>query len=108
MTPSSSITTPTPGASVAPSTKPGVQVGDVVLVRLDPETWRPLLVACVHPDGSVSGGLTCADGDHERVGLRGWERGDAQIQGRPSWHVPIAYGRHLLPGERIGEWRPRG
>ena len=97
------------GPPSAPHGRPlEVWVGDTVLVRIDQGISRPLIVAEIHPDGSVSGALICADGDHERPALRGWEgEAGAQIQGRPSWHAPVAYGRMLHPGSGLGQWLPR-
>lgn len=117
---SSTTSTPTAADMAAPSTSAApvagspskapyrVGVGDVVLVRIDVEIRRPLVVAAVHPDGSVSGALICAADDHLREVFRGWESHDgARIVGRPQRNNPLAYGELLHAGTGLGEWLPR-
>lgn len=111
------FTTPTPGGTVAPSTDDlrsadalasPVSIGQVVLVRIDDQIWRPLIVAAVHPDGSISGPLMCEAGDHTRPAFRAWESHDgARISGRPDRHLPIGYGELLQPGMGLGQWMRR-
>lgn len=110
MTRSSSSSTPTPADTPVPSTEPTTlpQVGDTVLVLIEPGMLRPLLVAEVDSTGRVSGLLACVDDDHECTAFRGWESGDgAEITGRPHRHTPWAYGHRLHPGQDIGQWRHR-
>lgn len=111
---SSSSSTPTPEDKAGPSTKdagappPAMRVGHVVLVRIDDLIWRPLIIAVVHPDGSVSGPIACEAGDHTRPGFRGWESGDgARISGHPTRVSPFGYGELLKFGDRLGYWIPR-
>lgn len=106
----SSTSTPTPEGRAAPSTSPAglVQIGDVVLVRVDLQQFRPLLIAEVHPDGSVSGAIICNADDHTRPAFRGWESGDgARIHGRPDRLLPLAFGELLHEGPALGQWRRR-
>lgn len=106
---SSSTSTPTPAGMAGPSTSAApprtfVRVGDTVLVRVEGSLQRPLIVAAVHPDGSVSGLIACVEGDHELEAFRGGAEG---ITGRPHRHLPLAYGECLYPGVQIGQWTTR-
>jgi hypothetical protein len=85
-----------------------VRIGDTVRVRIDEFTRRPLLVAEVHPDGSVSGLIACVAGDYLCPAFRSWESGDgARITGHPSKVQPFGYGELLKPGAGLGEWVTR-
>lgn len=87
---------------------PHVQVGDIVLVKVDEQVRRPLLVSAAHPDGSVSGSIFCEPEDHTRPAFRGWESGDgARITGRPDRLLALGYGELLQPGSKLGQWIPR-
>lgn len=110
----SSTTTPTPAVREAPSTdahaeRPWVpRMGDVVLVAVDDQIYRPLIVVVAHPDGSVSGPICCEAGDYMRPAFRGWESGDgARVTGHPTRVQPFGYGELLTPGRGIGRWTPR-
>lgn len=105
-----STTTPIPEDRAAPSTRdrPWVQPGDTVLVRVDEGTYRPLIVAEVHPDRSVSGPICCTADDHTRPAFRGWQsKNGARIHGRPDRLLPMGYGEMLHPGSKLGEWISR-
>lgn len=83
----------------------------MVLVKVDHDQRRPLIVVEVHPDGSVSGTIFCAPDDRTREVFRGWggwETTDgARIIGQPAPLSPFAYGELLHAGHALGEWIPR-
>ena len=113
MTPTASTTTPTPAAKEGRSTEPAaapVQNGDTVLVCIDAELWRPLIVSRLWPGNRLSGTLCCEPDDYTRGVFRGAidrREAPARIEGRPSTMVPVAYGRQLAEGLGLGQWRRR-
>lgn len=102
----------------------GVEVGDLVLVRIDEGIRRPLLVTAVatldiperstptvaeasSPSFRVSGTIFCEPEDHTRPAFRGWAAGGAdpaRITGRPDRLLPLGYGEHLVEGVGVGQW----
>lgn len=134
MTTKTSSTTPTPAAPAGPSTEqpaapqpaaPPATLGETVLVRVDTDLFRPLLVSSVtrlnylKPGSAASESITewringtifCEPDDYMRGVFRGMldRAGDpARIEGRPSRVNPIAYGQHLAEGDGIGQWKRR-
>lgn len=99
-----------PGPSTDQTRVPQVHVGDTVLVLVDAGVRRPLVVAEVHPDGTVSGMIVCTHDDHLRPAFRGWSSqldADAQILGHPDRLLPLASGVHLRAGVGLGQWITR-
>lgn len=125
---STGTTTPRGGPGVAPSTsrREGVtvEVGDVVLVLIEPGLRRPLLVvkqgmvdvhdgqistAIIGQSYRVSGTIFCEPEDHAALIFRmGWPGGDpARVTGRPDRLLPFCYAEALGFGQAIGQWIPR-
>lgn len=123
-----SSTTPTLEDKAAPSTEPPaaprVVLGDTVLVRVDTDLWRPLLISSVTrlnflkpgdngqpvAEWRINGTIFCEPDDYMRGVFRGMldRSGDpARIEGRPSRVNPIAYGQHLGEGDGLGQWKRR-
>lgn len=125
-----STTTPTPAGTAGPSTErpaaprtPAVgapQAGDLVLVRLDAGTVRPMQVTSAgyvpvgalhspNQERRVSGVIFCEPDDHSLPAFRmlGTTGDPARIHGRPERLLPIAYGEHLKAGTGIAEWTMR-
>ena len=108
----------TPVRSTEPRTKP--RIGDIVLVRLDPETVRPLIVTVsdyygvlsnpVCMEWRVSGTICCEPEDHSRAAFRGGGellKDPARIHGHPDRLLPLGYGELLREGDGIAQWRIR-
>lgn len=123
-----SSTTPPAAAPAGPSTKAETpRMGDLVLVRLDRDLVRPMLVTSAvfvpvgvrttptveNPTGlpgaverRLSGVLFCEPDDHtaqvfRTVGVAG---DPARVHGRPDRQLPIAYGEYLRCGTAVGQW----
>lgn len=97
-----------PTAEVGAGRSTNVQQGDCVLVKIDEAIRRPMMVAALHPDGSVSGTIFCEADDHTRPAFRGWsDQSGARITGRPDRLLPQGYGELLQPGPLLGQWIPR-
>lgn len=134
---SSTSTTPTAGDTPGPSIEAPPpsgrlpQVGETVLVKVDLEVVRPLLVTAVTrlqqplPGAApgdrvpvrttvrVSGTIFCDPEDHTRPAFRGTldtVADPAHISGRPDRLLPLGYGELLLEGRAVGQWqfRPGG
>ena len=73
------------------------QIGDIVLVKVDEQIRRPLLVTSV-VRGLVSGTIFCEPGDQSLSAFRG----QAEIQMRADRQ--FAYGAGLPTGMHIGQW----
>ena len=95
---SSSTTTPTREAPGGRSTKP--QVGQTVLVQVDTQVARPLIVTDVHPGDRISGTLFCEPGDNSLPAFRGCPG----IDTTPTRFLPLARARQIPYGTRLGEW----
>lgn len=143
---STPTTTPTAGAAPAPSTRPAgqtplhaqegkiaprVRIGDTVLVHIDVNLQRPLIVsqaamvaiparinvtagedptAPLKTEFRVSGTIFAEPEDHTRPGFRGWAAGGAdpaRISGRPDRLLPLGYGECLAFGTAVGQWTTR-
>lgn len=129
---SPSTTTPTAEAPRAPSIRgtlltARVQVGDIVLVRVEEGVYRPLLVTVtgmvtVHDRATptvephsrevfrISGTIFCEPDDHARPLFRGWTAGGtdpARVTGRPDRLLTLAYGEYLVEGPGVGQWMTR-
>lgn len=135
---SSISTTPPAAAPATPSTKMSatpmsatpyhVEVGDTVLVKIDQEVRRPMIVSTVElievglrdtPTAAaqdsrrelrVSGTIFADPLDHTAPAFRGAvdRQGDpARITGRPDRMLSQGYGEHLAPGMGIGQWIPK-
>lgn len=114
MTTSSSTTTRADAAMEARSTKPAgagaaqhVEVGDILLVKVDEDLRRPMLVTLRWADGSASGTLFCEPDDYSCPVFRGWSRADARISMAVRSTVLLGYGVKLRPGLELGEWIPK-
>lgn len=94
-----STTTPTRGGTAAPSTKTPPLVGQVVLVTIDTNLVRPMLITDVYPQG-ISGTLFCEPDDTSRPAFRGCPG----ITGIPTRLQPFARADRISPGTGIGEW----
>lgn len=132
--PKQSSTTPPAGDTPAPSTEPAAplpdpapfvgislvhpDIGDIVLVRIDLATWRPLLVTAAgytaidaqvpETEFRLSGTIHCEPEDHTTLAFRGGaDRYDdpARIYGRPDRLFPFGYGERLKEGHGMGNWR---
>lgn len=130
-------TTPTAAPTAAPSTEaasptapalpqPPVKLGDIVLVRLDANVLRPLIVSSVDrytppvatgeapkpAQWRVSGLICCCPEDHTTPGLRGNLGRDhhdpMRIHGQPGRYQPYAFGEMLQGGRGIGQWVVKG
>lgn len=103
-------------------------VGDIVLVRLDHEVQRPMIITyagtydvnqpptpqadALAPqlEYRLSGIVFCEPEDHARTLFRGWISGPidpARIHGRPDRLAPFGYGEYLKEGTGIGQWSVR-
>jgi hypothetical protein len=123
--PSSTLTD---APSAAPSTRPAprhvpIEVGDIVLLKLDESIRRPLLVSWVgqvdvalpsarepHYEPRVSGTLFCQPDDHATPAIRTLGEGSpdpARITGRPDRLLPQCYAEYVREGMGIGEWIAR-
>lgn len=113
-----STTTQIQGDKVVPSTDARastVQIGDLVLVRVDEGLRRPMIVTFA---GSVaagglkrefrlSGTLFCEPDDYSRPIFRGaFDRtaDPARFHGRPSRTCSVAYAEFLAEGSGMGQW----
>lgn len=121
---SSSTMTLIPEAAPGPSTEGWApvapQIGVIVLVRIDVETVRPLIVTAaeyqavaLHPvqmEWRVSGLICCEPDDHTRAAFRGGGeilRDPARITGHPDRLLPLGRGESLREGDGIAQWRRR-
>lgn len=111
-----------PTTTAAPYREGRIHVGDIVLVKLDPDgTRRPLIVASVEwmtiklvggglrQEIRVSGTIQCVPADRDRPLFRGWTGSDldpATIHGVPDRRLPQAFGEYLGAGTAVGEWVP--
>lgn len=140
---STPTTTPTAAGRPAPSTRPAgrsplrasngrievtpaVRIGSIVLVRIDTDCVRPLLITraervdvyarttpltpaeAPQREYRVCGTIFAEPDDHTRPGFRGWAAGGAdpaKITGRPDRLLPLGYGEWLAPGAGIGQWQ---
>lgn len=99
-----------------------MEVGDTVLVKLDDQTRRPLIVTRVglvnvappmqpeRLEPRVSGLICCEPDDHTSMAVRTLGQGStdpARITGRPDRLLPLCYGEYLREGSGIGEWTTR-
>ena len=101
-----------------------LKIGDTVLVRLDLEVWRPLIISWIGEapiyDGQlstkllrteyrVSGALICEPDDHTSHAFRHFfPLGDpGRITGRPDRHTPFAYAECLAEGDGVAHWKRR-
>lgn len=112
-------TTPTREDRPAPSTDllHTPQVGEIVLVQVDPACWRPMIVSAAGylpvPWNTerlvwcVSGTIFAEPEDHNRAAFRGWGNSISRISGRPERSTPYGYGETLVEGDEVGQWRPR-
>lgn len=121
---STGTTTPQGDRGAAPSTIRS-DVGEIVLVLIEPGIRRPLLVAShgaasvydahnsltvVATSYRVSGTLFCEPEDHAASIFRTqWApNGDpARVTGRPDRLMPLCYAECLGPGHGIGQWIPK-
>ena len=117
-----STTIPTGERSGAPSTEPAalpkaviarpgskVSIGDTLLVKLDENIRRPLIVTKVK-DGRVCGTLFCEPDDRTTPAIRTLGQGSsdpARIVGSPDRHATTVYAEHLQEGMGLGEWITR-
>jgi hypothetical protein len=96
-----------------------VEVGDIVLLKLDEHIRRPLLVTQVgqvniaspmQPEKleiRVSGTIFCAPDDHTSLAVRTLGQGShdpARIIGRPDRLLPLCYAEYVSEGVGIGQW----
>lgn len=112
----SGTSTPTPVDTAGPSTRPTVLekagalkhigVGETVLVRVDADQWRPMIVSQVNP-GTLNGTIFCEPEDYTLPLFRNWSQGESRVWGRPERLNPFAYAEALLHGTGIGQWRFR-
>jgi hypothetical protein len=89
---------------------PAPQVGDIVLLQIAPEVFRPLTVVTVTDRLLVSGVVSCDPGDHaEPAFRRAFDRVDspARIFGRPDRACPVGYAEFIAHGTLVGQWRPK-
>ena len=106
-----STMTPPAAAGAGPSTTrpPLVQVGDTVLVLIDPGVRRPMLVGAI-TEGRCSGLIVCEPEDRTAWAIRGtFGQGQdpAIIYGQPERFTPYVYGKLLAYGTEVGQWIPR-
>lgn len=103
----SGSTTPTREAAQAPSTSPpAVGLGEIVLVKLDQDLYRPMVVTGLGAVlGELSGQIFVEPDDHTAEVFR---RLDRTIWGHrlDAWTF-LAYASGLRPGFAIGQWRSR-
>lgn len=99
---------------------PAIEVGDIVLLKLDEHVRRPLLVTWIGPvdtaapdshtshfETRVSGTLFCQPDDHSTVALRTLgqiSQDPARIVGRPDRLLPQCYAECVREGMEVGEW----
>jgi len=137
MTENSSTMTQTPEAKAEPSTEPverragttpltalggqirrTVQIGDIVLVRVDEGQRRPMIVTFAGQVNTgpekrefrLSGTVFCEPTDYAGPIFGGkFDRAQdpARFHGRPSKTCPVAYGECLAEGSGMGQWITR-
>ena len=124
---------PSAGSSISPARAPSPikkappprgsgrpAIGDIVLVRLDADCVRPLIVseagivACGPSSAPVeefriNGTICCEPSDHTTPAFRtlGSTTDPMRIHGRPERTLSVAYGEYLREGRGIGEWQTR-
>lgn len=110
-------------AATAWPTATRIRVSDLVLVKLDTDIIRPMLVTWVgrvrvgrplvdqeqRTEVRVSGTIFCEPDDHLTSALRGFGAPDdpARFHGRPERYHTTIYGEQLAYGTSIGQWVPR-
>lgn len=86
-----------------------VRLGQTVVVRLDEDLWRPMLITSGTMDGEqrlrLSGSIHCQPEDRTSVGCRGWASGISRIVGDLGPTNLLMQGVDLLPGGGIGQWQ---
>lgn len=113
------------GGAGPPQGSPGsrVELGDIVLVKLDEGVRRPMMISALETvevggvmaqagrrELRVSGTIFAEPEDHSTPAFRGLsDRADdpARIIGRPDRHFPLGYGAYLAEGMGIGQWITR-
>lgn len=88
-----------------------VRVGDTVLIHMEDDTTRPMIVSAVgllHKGGKglrLSGAIFCLPGD--RLTALDGRDDPAQVYGQTSLHNVVLYGSLLKEGSGPGQWVTR-
>lgn len=121
MDPASTTPLIAPPAPRSTSLRPSVvELGDIVLLKLDEAVRRPLLVTWIGPvdisspsaqtpqiETRISGTLFCQPEDHSTPALRTLgqlSHDPARIHGRPDRLLPQCYAECVREGVGVGEW----